>query len=195
MQRQGKTQGLPVCLHINWCEAQPCLNKDLLAEALISYNKYYWSTTLDVQCVQKVTARSFRQNIPGLSELFEEPIAPITQADLPHYLQLFPPNHVFNIILVRLLHLHAQAFSHGKQRDSKPHNGEKTVGPGNSWKSALYCDPFHNSYTHSSYPNCRTRPHFWINIKLNTSNSLSTTLKTQRKFLYYNAQHFESQKP
>lgn len=79
MQRQGKTQGLPVCLHKNWCEAQLCLNKDLLAEALISYNKSYWSTTMNVQCVQKVTARSFRQNIPGLSELFGEPIAPTTQ--------------------------------------------------------------------------------------------------------------------
>lgn len=70
MQRQGKTQGLPVSLHINWWEAQLCLNKDLLAEALISCNKSYWSTTLDVQCVQKVTAKSFRQNIPGLSALW-----------------------------------------------------------------------------------------------------------------------------
>lgn len=103
---------------------------------------------------------------------------------------------MLHFILVRLfLHLCVQPFSHGRQRDSKPHSGEKTVGPGNSWKSVLYCDPFFNSYTHSSYPSCRTRPHFRINIKLNPSNSLLTTLNTQRKFLYYNAQHFESQKP
>lgn len=52
MQRQGKTRGLPVCLHVNWCEAQLCLNKDLLAGALISHNESYWSTTLDVQCAE-----------------------------------------------------------------------------------------------------------------------------------------------
>lgn len=127
MQRQGKTQGLPVCLHINWWEAQLCLNKDLLAEALISYNKSYWSPWMYNVC------RKSQQSLSGKIFLVfhhsEETIAPITQADLLHYLQLLPPNCVLHFILVRLfLHVHAQALSHGRQRNSKPHSGEKTWG-------------------------------------------------------------------
>lgn len=40
------------------------------------------------------------------------------------------------------------------------------------------------------HPDCRTRPRFWMNIKLNPSNSVLTSLNQQRKFLHYSPAAF-----